>query len=198
MMFEDETLMELETDVRMTGLGLYVYVDDHGRGSATPRRVRSSLWPLSETITTDRVAEHLEWLEQAGFLQLYEAEGRRYLSILEWPSQDHPKASVIPAPPRGPTLSTSSRRPLDVLGVEEREREERAREGGRGGGERASESEEGAAPAVDPSTPFCPKHPSGTYGKCGPCGTARRAHDAWLKQQTDDARTDLDDDEDDR
>lgn len=192
-MWEDEALLELETDVRQTGLGLHFYVDDHGRGSATAQLVRSSLWPLSTSITNEDIAAHLEWLDLHGYIQLYEAEGRLYLAMLDWPSQDHPQKSTFPPPP---PPSKSSRRPLEDLGVEEREREERARESERGRGESASESEEGAAPGVDPSTPFCPKHPSGTYGKCGPCGTARRAHDAWVKQQTDDARTALDDEDD--
>ncbi len=196
-MFEDETLMELTTEQRQTGLGLYFYVDDHGRGSATPARVRADLWTLSTTMTDDQIVEHLEWLDQAGLIQLYEAEGRQYLAFLDWPSQDHPTASRIPPPPaRSSSLSNTSRSPLEVLGVEEREEREKRE----GEGERGREGVQGEGPGPltpDLTSPFCPRHqPSGTLGKCGPCGTARRAHDAWLKRQTDAAAADLEEDAD--
>jgi hypothetical protein len=188
-MFDDETLMELTTEQRLTGLGLYFIADDHGRGSATPARVRSDLWPLSETITNDSIVEHLEWLDQAGLIQLYEAEGRTYFVILDWPSQDHPTASKIPPPPPRQTHTSASRSPLEVLGVEERE--ERGGEGARGREGAQGESADASAP--DPTSPFCPKHRRvPTLGNCGPCGTARRFHADWLKKQTDTAAADLD------
>lgn len=191
-MFDDETLMELTTEQRLTGLGLFFIADDHGRGSATPARVRSDLWPLSETITNEDVEVHLEWLDQAGLIQLYEAEGRTYFAILDWPSQDHPAPSKIPAPPARPSpLSNSSRSPLEVLGVEERE--ERGRREREGEGE--SEQREAPGPRTsDPASPFCSKHqPFGTDQKCGPCGRARLAHKVWLEKNTQDAAADLDD-----
>lgn len=195
-MFDDETLMELTNEQRLTGLGLFFIADDHGRGSATPARVRSDLWPLSETITNEDVEAHLEWLDQAGLIQLYEAAGRTYFAILDWPSQDHPTASKIPPPPSRKDPATASRSPLEVLGVEEREREERAR-GREGAGERGRGSEQGEAPiprTPDPTSPFCPKHqPYGTDHKCGACGRARLAHQVWLNQNTEDAAADLDD-----
>lgn len=198
-MFSDETLMELAPDVRLTGLGLRFYVDDHGRGSATPALIRGQLWPLSEEITDATIEEHLEWLEQAGYIEMYAAEGRVYLSLIEWPAVDRPAKSRIPAPPNGPpTLATPSRTSRDSLAVME-EREERGEREGEGEG-RKSEREQGEDPTSrqpDPTSPFCPKHqPYGTDRKCGPCGRARLAHDVWLRQQADAASADLDESDD--
>jgi hypothetical protein len=195
LMFADETLIELPAAVRLTGIGLHFYADDEGRGAANPALLKGQLWPLDDAMTHDVIEEHLVALEDAGYIQLYTAGSRTLLAVLEWPSTDRGKPSRLPAPPAREDLATSSRAPREHLAVVE-ERGRRQEEGGAGGvsagggGARAGGAP--AVPTLEPS-PFCAKHqPYGTDQSCGPCGGARKRHEMWLRDQTDDASTDLD------
>jgi hypothetical protein len=199
-MLNDEALIELDVEIRFTGLALRFYVDDHGRGSANPSLIRSQLYPLHPEVTNEAIEWHLTVLEDVGYIRTYKDDKKKLLlQVLEWPSQDRAQPSRLPAPPddgqppspdasRGPreALATSSRAAREPLAVvEEREqRGERGEESESGAGE---ESEAARARALlvgkpEPS-PFCRKHPTGTDGKCMPCGRARLAHGQWVKAQ---------------
>jgi hypothetical protein len=187
-MFTEESLLELDPDVRLTGIGLRFYVDDHGRGSARLILIKSNLWPLHPQITEDVLLEHLVILEDVGYIQLYDGQdGRSYLRIVEWPKVDRPDDSYLPAPPPLATRSRAARESLAVVGGEE--------SGGGGAVGRGHEEEAAAAPGgggpaaltllrdeIEPS-PFCSRHPTGTEVKCGGCATARKRHDLWQRAQ---------------
>ncbi|GAB3166679.1 hypothetical protein GCM10027059_26010 [Myceligenerans halotolerans] len=199
-MFSDEELLELPPEVRLTGLGLRFYADDHGRGSANPTLIKAQLWPLTPAVDNDAIDFHLVALEDAGYLQLYDVDGRTYFVLAEWPKTDRAQPSRIPPPPSGDatpdtvdsstqTLATSSRAAREtpaVVGGRKEEGEE-----GRGGGDGGRGAAGGAgrtladlAGTAEPS-PFCSRHPIGTEDKCGPCGGARKRHEAWVKAQVD-------------
>ncbi|GAB2613676.1 hypothetical protein [Pseudactinotalea suaedae] len=196
-MFSDEALMELPPAVRLTGLGLRFYADDEGRGSANPTLIKASLWPLDQDTSETDIEEHLVALEDAGYIHLYSVDGRTYIALDEWPATDRGAASRLPPPPDPPdppALASPSRGPREVLAVVE---EGEGREGG-GAGEEAPGGGGGPreAPARLPTgepSPFCSKHqPYGTERPCGGCAAARTKHRMWLRDQTDDATTDLD------
>jgi hypothetical protein len=187
-MFTEEPLLELESDVRLTGIGLRFYVDDHGRGSARLALIKASLWPIHEEVTEDALELHLLQLEEVGYIQLYEGpDERSYLRIVEWPKVDRPDDSYLPEPPPLASRSRAARESLAVVGGEER--------GGGGAVGKAGRDGEGEAPAregpaaltllraEDEPSPFCSRHPTGTEAKCGGCATARKRHDLWLRAQ---------------
>jgi hypothetical protein len=194
-MFVDEPLLELDSDVRLTGIGLRFYVDDLGRGSANTVLIKGSLWALREDITEDLILEHLVVLDDLEYIQLYDLDGRSYLQMVEWPAVDRGASSRIPPPPARddpsrdplarPPRETPSRDPLAVEG------------GGKGRGGPAEEAR-GEAPAAERAaatviplrdgepSPFCSDHsPTGTEKRCGPCGTARKRHELWQRAQLD-------------
>jgi len=205
-MASDEVLLELDPEIRLTGLLLRFYVDDHGRGSANPELVRSQLYPLTPDLDGEVVEWHLAVLEGVGYIRTYKADKKLLLQVVEWPSQDRAQPSRLPAPPdedpppspdasRGSreALATSSRASREPLAVVEK-REERGEERASGESGAGEESEAARARALlvgkpEPS-PFCKKHPTGTDGKCMPCGRARLAHGQWVKAQMEAAEID--------
>ena len=198
-MVTDEALLELDTEIRFTGLALRMYVDDHGRGPARPSLIRSQLYPLSPEITDEAIEWHLAVLEDVGYIRTYKADERMLLHMVEWPSQDRAQPSRLPPPPddapvspdasRGPRepLATSSRAPREdvaVVGGRKEGEEGRGEGGAQGGGEAGGAGRARALLAgTEEPSPFCSKHPIGTEEKCGPCGGARKRNEAWLKVQ---------------
>lgn len=196
-MWNDEALIELDTEIRFTGLSLRFYVDDHGRGSANPSLIRSQLYPLTPEITNEALEWHLAVLEDVGYIRTYKHDKKMLLQLVEWPSQDRGQPSRLPPPPdddtspspdasRGPRepLATSSRASREGLAVvEEREKREEGRESGESEGGEESEAERARAllVAMPEPSPFCKKHPVGTEKKCPPCGTARLANAQWVR-----------------
>lgn len=206
-MWNDEALIELDTEIRFTGLSLRFYVDDQGRGSANLSLIRSQLYPLHPEITNEAIEWHLTVLEDVGYIRTYKHQEKLLLQMVEWPSQDHPRPSRLPAPPaedplpspdaaRGPRepLATSARTSRDDLGVvEKREEREEGRESEQSGAGEQGEAERARALLVgqpEPS-PFCKRHPVGTDQKCMPCGRARLAHGQWMKAQMEAADEEL-------
>ncbi|RRJ85930.1 hypothetical protein EG850_11125 [Gulosibacter macacae] len=161
----------------MTGLGLHLFADDHGRAEARPALIRAALYPEDESVTTSLVEEHLLELDDVGFLRLYTSEGRDLLQLLHPTRVDRPTKSRIPEPPRERSRGFAAVGSGRVL----RERVEASAEWA----EWEAAQERGAAPPVRPllldAPPIgCPDHPNGRFADCGPCGTARRRHSAWL------------------
>jgi len=182
-MWTDEVLIELPGLVRLTGLGLRHYVDDEGRGSARAQLIRSDLYPLDESMTTDVIDEHMQQLEAAGYLTQYVVDGRWCLQLTEWPKVDRGTPSRIPAPPTArEEFASGSRTPRESLAVEE----ERKEGGGRQVGGQGQEVGGSRSAATSEPSPFCSKHqPWGTDEKCGPCGGARKRHELWIKDQAE-------------
>ena len=204
-MASDEVLLELDPEIRLTGLLLRFYADDHGRASANPALVRSQLYPLSPEITNESVEWHLTLLEDVGYIRTYKDDKKKLLlQVVEWPSQDRAQPSRLPAPPpedpstspdasRGPRepLATSSRAAREDVAVvekrEEREKRGESRESEsaeRGAGEEGEAARRRALLVGKPEpSPFCTKHPEGTSKRCIPCGQARLLNGQWVKAQ---------------
>ncbi|MCU1418696.1 MAG: hypothetical protein JWP32_2870 [Schumannella sp.] len=175
--FTDEDLMLLAPEVRLTGIGLRLHADDEGRESTTWWMLKASIWPGHPEITEDVLVDHLLLLDAAGYIGIYQAAGRTYYAVREWPSVSHREPSKHPAPPADLFRNRSGTSPEDFPAWE--------REGGRG--------REGAAerPAGMPPSPFCRVHqPLGTEADCRHCGTARLAHDQWLREHREDSTSD--------
>jgi hypothetical protein len=74
-------------------------VDDFGRFYADPRRLRSSCYPLKESIRDTDVSRCLSECEKAGLLVCYEVALGRYLCILRFNQRLRVKHEKFPRPP---------------------------------------------------------------------------------------------------
>jgi len=173
--FTDELLMDLDIELKWTAVGLRMNADDHGRESANPMLVKAAIWPLDPSKTNTVIEDHLLALDYAGYIGLYNVDGRTYYAIADWPSVSHAARSRLPAPPPG-TFQRSSGGPPEFLSAGERG-SEREREW-------TSESSEESPTGIPPS-PFCKLHPRGTTANCRHCGTARLHHEQWLREFRD-------------
>lgn len=183
--FTSEDVLALPIPARLTFVGLLLYVDDFGNGSAHPGLVRADVYPLDDDMTVEVVEDHLLLLADRGMVTFYEVAGRQLLRITNWEKHqrvDRPSRSNIPADPG---------------------REDPANEGGEGGeGERERQAPESVEEAVSgegegdegepsrpmtepareghvPPSPFCSAHPSGTPKACKACGNARMVFKRW-------------------
>lgn len=79
---------------------LMVQCDDYGTYKADARIIRSSCYPLKETMTSAKVEKLLVELIDAGLLMPYESDGKRYLYFLNWTKhqQIKNKRSKYPMP----------------------------------------------------------------------------------------------------
>lgn len=185
--FTDELLIDLPLEVRWTAVGLRMHADDHGRETANPLLLKSSIWPASPEITPDSIVDHLLLLDQVGYIAIYAAGGRNFYAVAEWPVVSHPARSRIPEPPAGAFQSASGGPPESFSAGERGERDEREWAAG------AEERPPGSALDLSPS-PFCKIHqPNGTTNDCRHCGTARLAHDHWIERRRAEERARMDD-----
>ncbi|MBD3753045.1 MAG: hypothetical protein IE935_11630, partial [Micrococcales bacterium] len=102
-----------------------MHADDEGRETVTDWKLRPSIWP-GDPISEDELVGHLLELHDAGYLGLYDANGRTYYQLREWPSVSHPKPSTHPEPPgdlfrRSSSERTAGRSAWEREGAGERE-----------------------------------------------------------------------------
>lgn len=79
--------------------GLWILADREGRLEDRPLRIKAEVFPYREGINADAM---LTWLADAGFILRYEANGSRYIQVVEFAKHQNPhkdeKKSEIPAP----------------------------------------------------------------------------------------------------
>ena len=171
--FTDEDLIEMPLAVRLTAIGLRMHADDQGRETTTPRMLVASIWPVDPDMDEETIVDHLLALDDAGYIGIYDAGGRSYYALRDWPSVSHAAPSKHPPPPAGLFRIRSGASPEDFSAWEREGARER---------ERATEWGE-ESPAGIPPSPFCRVHqPRGTERNCRHCGTARLAHEQWLRE----------------
>lgn len=98
----NDALAKLAHWVRLLFVYLWTIADRAGRLEDNPTRIRASLFPYEADLDVD---EGLTQLAGAGFVQRYEAGGRRFLQIVNFSKHQNPHhkeaESVIPAPEPG-------------------------------------------------------------------------------------------------
>lgn len=100
--FTSQTVGRLTFAARLTFIGLWTYVDDHGRGLDDVRLIRAALWPLDDRSLADMEAD-LGQLAREGLIYRYEVDGRGYLTVMGWREHQkvsHPTDSKYPPPPQ--------------------------------------------------------------------------------------------------
>lgn len=96
--FTNEDLVELPFEARLLFIGLWTEADREGRLEDRPKRLKMSLFP-ADNIDIDL---QLTSLANAGFILRYEANGDRFIQVLNFDKHQSPHvkevASIIPAP----------------------------------------------------------------------------------------------------
>ena len=108
----DEALAEIADDDPVTALlwpWLLVHLDDWGRSSASPRRLKAAVAPMMNSVTMDTITKALHAFADHHLIALYEVDGQSYLAVNPekwWRYQTHihkskrdNDQSAIPAPP---------------------------------------------------------------------------------------------------
>jgi hypothetical protein len=101
--FLNEKLAEVSVHERLLFIGLWCLADREGRLEDRPKRIRAALFPY-EDVDVDSMLDHLY---QAGLLIRYQVDQEQYIAIPNFLKHQQPHykeaASVIPAPPDGPS-----------------------------------------------------------------------------------------------
>jgi len=96
--FTNENLVELPLEDRLLFIGLWTMADRSGRMEDRPKRIKITLFP-ADNIDVD---ESLQRLQEAGFLERYQIDGRKYIQIWKFEKHQNPHKneahSSIPAP----------------------------------------------------------------------------------------------------
>jgi hypothetical protein len=137
---EDDVLASVSAYAERTFVRLWTVLDDEGRTKDNPRLLAAQLYPLHDRVDVDR---DLAELAEAGLIQRYEVDGKRYLCAKPeaWARYQKPRrkvASKLPPSPSPDNVVTGT----DVCG--------QPPPGGGVGGERSRRQEgesEGEAPA---------------------------------------------------
>lgn len=100
--WRSEDIADLDVFTRLLFIGLWSYVDDHGRGRDNVQLVTADLFaldPVSESFAN--VSRGLARLSAAGLITRYEVAGKAFLYITGWSKHqrvDHPQDSRYPSP----------------------------------------------------------------------------------------------------
>lgn len=119
----DEALAEIADKDPMLALlwpWLLVHLDDWGRSSASPRRLKGAIAPMIEAVSADTIEAALNAYAAKHLIALYEVEGQRYLAVNPekwWRYQTHihkskredDRSSIPPPPAEAFTYSAESR-----------------------------------------------------------------------------------------
>ncbi len=97
--FLDDQLAELPYPARLLFVGLWCIADRQGRLEDRPKRIKAEVLPYDN----EDVDALLCSLATAGFIVRYEADGKRYIQVVNFLKHQRPNArepeSTIPAPP---------------------------------------------------------------------------------------------------
>lgn len=96
--FKNEILVELAFEHRLLFVGLWTMADREGRLEDRPTKIKMELFP-ADSVDVDG---GLQALHDNGFVQRYEADGKRFIQVLAWGKHQNPHMkeakSMIPAP----------------------------------------------------------------------------------------------------
>lgn len=96
--FQNEELAECTPFARLLFAGLWCIADRAGRLEDRPKRIKAQVFPYDKLDTDALLTE----LVQRGFITRYEADGARYIAVLNFDKHQHPHVkeapSTIPAP----------------------------------------------------------------------------------------------------
>lgn len=98
--WSSEQVMECARDTRLLFIGLWNFVDDHGRMTYAPKQIKALVFP-GDDLTAGQVTDMLEELCDRGLIETYEVGEKRYLAVTGWGKHqkiDRPQPARCPAP----------------------------------------------------------------------------------------------------
>lgn len=105
--FDNDVLGDLSPLTRLLFIGLWVIADREGRLEDRPRKIKKAIMGYDD-VDADGVDAMLQSLEDNGFITRYEADGNRYIQVINFVKHQNPhikeKASEIPPPACGTDL----------------------------------------------------------------------------------------------
>jgi hypothetical protein len=104
--FKSRSLARVARDARYLFAGLWTYCDDQGRGADDARSIKAEVFPLDDDMTPKAIEGLLQALVKIGVIVRYEADGWRYLAVVNFGEHQRvnkPQPSQLPAPPVTPT-----------------------------------------------------------------------------------------------
>lgn len=127
--WRSEDISALDVEDRLLFVGLWSYVDDNGVGVDRLATVAADLFASDierdPTDTFARVSRGLQNLSEAGLIERYEVDGKRFLHITNWEKHqriDKPNKPRYPLPTSGneiPATSSRDSREIPAPGTEE-------------------------------------------------------------------------------
>lgn len=110
--FMNEVLSELPFETRLLFIGLWTLADREGRLENRPRRIKMQIFPMDDALPIEPM---IQSLADAGFVELYQVEGKNYCQIQNFLKHQTPHhkevKSEIPPPAGRPSVT---RHPYDV------------------------------------------------------------------------------------
>lgn len=95
--FRNADLVELPVETRLLFIGLWGLADREGRMDDRPKQIKMEIYP-ADSFDIDAM---LEQLSASGFIERYQANGNKYIQIVNFTKHQNPhrdeKASTIPA-----------------------------------------------------------------------------------------------------
>lgn len=87
--FTSGTVNQLTIPAMVTFAGLWVYLDDAGRGEDNTLLIKAKVWPRRKQVSEAKVAGHLDELTTLGMVCRYGFSGLSLLHVIHW--SDHQK-----------------------------------------------------------------------------------------------------------
>ncbi|GGE36230.1 hypothetical protein GCM10007276_12130 [Agaricicola taiwanensis] len=97
--WSNEQVMECSTNARLLFVGLWNFVDDHGRHPLSPIQIKALVFP-GDNFSASDIREMLDELERNGLLRYYTVENKQYFLVTGWHHQkiDRRQKPKFPAP----------------------------------------------------------------------------------------------------
>jgi hypothetical protein len=99
--WRSDDIAALDPWTRLLFIGLWSYVDDHGRGRDNVQLIVADLFALDDVRESfANVSRGLSQLSEAGLIHRYEVSGKRYLRVVTWTAHqrvDKPQTSRFPS-----------------------------------------------------------------------------------------------------
>lgn len=92
--FKNEVLGVADPLYTLLFEGLWCLADREGRLEDRPLRIKAEVFPYRDGIDMNSM---LDWLQSAGFIQRYEAEGKRCVLVCEFVKHQNPHKNEVPS-----------------------------------------------------------------------------------------------------
>ena len=105
---DSDRVNKLSAEGERLFIRLIMKADDYGRYFADTKRLKSFLFPLTESLRESDISRWLDECQQAGVIRIYEVAGKRYLELLNFNQRMRQMKAVFPIDSKPPTTDSNS------------------------------------------------------------------------------------------